>query len=159
MGVPAVAQAATIDVFVQSGVVSCPGGNLTGYITIEAMNKDMEEELDNIRGGSPPREPYFFLLCPRTTFDLTSVALTPLLSGSVFSCGTMGDPTLGCKFDGGNNQVLIENPVNVTDYKLQLISFVGVTFTGFTNAAFSGNAGSATTLDIYNSSFAVSARV
>ncbi len=153
MRVPVLAQVSTDDIFVQS-TVACPAGNISGYTTIEAMNSDMEIELNKLRGGTPPREPYMFLLCPETTFDASNVSLTPLLPGAVFICGTMGDPVSGCDFAGGSNQVLVEDPVNITDFELGMISFIGVTFTGFENSAISGN-GSNTTVALIRSNFEV----
>ena len=154
MQIPACAQDAT-DIFEQSTVVCPNGGDVNGYTTIEAMNSDMILELDKIRAGKPSEEPYIFVLCPDTDFDASAVALTPLLSGAVFSCGTMGDPSSACSFVGGANQVLIEDSASVPNYELQMVSFIGVTFTGFKNAAISGNAGSNTTVDLYRSNFEV----
>jgi hypothetical protein len=141
--------------FVQT-ITPCPSGNnISGYVTIEAMNNDMINELDNIRSGRPAQEPYIFVLCPDTVFNASVDALKPVLNGVVFTCGIMGDPALRCDVVGGANQVIIDNPVNITNYSLQTISFLGITFLGFTNSAISGAAGSATTIDLYRSNFDV----
>jgi hypothetical protein len=153
MQAPADAQPNTFE----QSIVACPsGGGVNGYTTIEAMNKDMETELKKIRAGKSPQSPYVFVLCPGTNFNASAVALTPLLSGAVFTCGIMGNPSSNCDFVGGANQVLINEPVNVTNYKLQMVSFKGITFTGFTNAAIMGNAGSNTSVALSRSNFEVS---
>ena len=66
------------------------------------------------------------------------------------------DPANGCQFSNGENLVVIEDPVNVTDYDTLTVSFVGVTFTGFDGAAISGNAGASATVQLFNSNFEVS---
>jgi hypothetical protein len=151
-----VAQNTTAGVFSMS-TVACPGDStIRGYTTIAAMNRDMRTELNAIRGGASSREPYIFVLCPNTMFDASDETLRPLLSGSVFTCGTTGNPNLNCDISGGSNQVVIDNPVNVTGYRLSMVSFVGVTFTGFENSAISGNASDTTTVDLTKSNFEVS---
>lgn len=156
--VPAFAQNTTNE-FSQS-TVDCPSNiDIRGYTAIKAMNTDMADELDKIRDGQKSREPYIFVLCPETTFDMSKGSLKPILSGSVFTCGTMGDPTLQCNFGGGSNQVVVDDPVNATNYKLRMISFVGVTFSGFDRSAISGNASNVTTVDLTKSNFEVSCSI
>ena len=144
--------------FVQS-IVPCPnspGGNVSGYVTIEDMNKDMRQELDIIRMGNGDLAPYIFVLCPDTLFNVTTEPLLPLLSGAVFTCGLEGDPALNCLFVGGADQIVIENPADdVPNYNLESISFMGITFTSFTNAAITGTATVPTTVGLYNCNFDV----
>ena len=144
--------------FVQT-TVPC-GGNTTmernssGYVTIEAMNLDMQVELEQIRNGRPSLEPYIFVLCPDVVFDLSIEPLRPLLSGSVFTCGLMGNISLGCEFNGGTDQIILDDiGKNITNYNLLSVSFIGITHTGFTSSVFSGTATSATTIDITQSLF------
>lgn len=141
----------------EQSVVECPGGDGTmGYIDISSINSDMKAELDRILAGAPSREPYIFSLCPSATFDASDEPLMPILSGSVFYCGT-GDPgSARCDFIGGETQVLIDGLSDSPNHELQTVSFVGVTFKGFSEAAISGSAGSNTTVDLVYSSFEVS---
>lgn len=141
---------------VGTSVEPCPNAaGVTGYSTLEAINVDMMAELEKIRAGGIPVEPYMFELCPNTVFDTTLLPLTPLLSGSVFSCGSAAAPGSACNFMGGATQILIEDPVDVTGYDLEMVSFVGITFLGFTGSAISGGAGANTTVDVANSIFSV----
>jgi len=145
------------DVGFGQSTVACPNApGLTGYNTLEALNSDMSAELEKIRLGEPAQEPYMFELCPNTIFDASAFPLIPLLSGSVFMCGSAAAPGTSCDFVGGQTQVLIEDPVNTPGYELAMVSFVGVSFLGFEGAAISGSAGSNTTVDFLNTLFAVS---
>jgi hypothetical protein len=127
--------------------------NFTGYVTIEAMNVDMQSELDQIRNGRPSQEPYIFVLCPDIVFDLSIEPLRPLLSGSVFTCGLMGNVSLGCEFRGGTDQIIIDATTNITNYNLLSVNLIGITHTAFTNSVLSGTATSSTTVDVSSSSF------
>lgn len=144
---------------VGTSVEPCPNAEgVTGYNTLDALNIDMVAELDKILAGDAPAEPYMFELCPNTVFDMSLAPLTPLLSGSVFSCGSAAAPGSGCNFTGGVTQILIEDPVNATGYDLEMVSFVGISFLGFTGSAISGGAGPNTTVGVLNSIFAVRCR-
>lgn len=139
-----------------TSVEPCPNApDVTGYSTVDALNSDMMAELEKIRAGGPPVEPYMFELCPNTIFNTSATPLIPLLSGSVFSCGSAAAPGTGCDITGGDTQVLIDDPADVPGYDLQMVSFVGISFMGFTGAAIGGGAGSNTTVDILNAKFAV----
>lgn len=140
----------------QQSTVGCPsGGGVTGYTTIQAMNNDMTTELNKIKAGKSPQPPYVFVVCPSTNVDASAVTLMPTLSGAVFTCGIEGNLSSNCFFVGGANQVLIDNPVNISNYKLSMVNFMGITFTGFTNAAITGNAGSNTTVTLSHVNFEV----
>ena len=144
---------------VGTSVEPCPSAaGVTGYTTLDALNTDMMAELEKIRAGALPAEPYMFELCPNTAFDVSTTPLTPLLSGSVFSCGSAAAPGSGCNFTGGVTQILIEDPVDVPGYDLEMVSFVGISFMGFTGSAIGGGAGSNTTVGVLNSIFAVRCR-
>ena len=147
--------------FIQT-LVPCGGNdtlsrNFSGYVTIEAMNLDMQVELDQIRSGRPPQEPYVFPLCPDIVFDLSIEPLRPLLSGSIFTCGLTGNISLGCEFRGGTDQIIIGDSsidTNSEAYVVQSVNFIGITHTGFTNSVLSGgSASSLTTIDITRASF------
>jgi hypothetical protein len=150
--------AQTTGAFVQT-VAPCPSdANITGYVNIADMNDDMVVELDQIRNGRAPQPPYVFLLCPETQFDATTQPLQPILNGAVFMCGMEGDPALNCRFMGGADQVVVDDPENVPQrYMLESISFMGLTFTGFNNSAISGTATAPTTISLYQCNFDVSA--
>jgi hypothetical protein len=117
------------------------------------MNEDMETELEKIRNGKTPAEPYVMVLCPDTALDATAATLLPSLNGVVFTCGPEGQNT-GCVISGGSNQVLInelENPP--AEYELNMVNFIGVTFQGFTGSSISGSAGSETTVNFLQATF------
>jgi len=140
-----------------TSVAACPNApGVVGYGTLDALNVDMTAELEKIQAGEPAQEPYMFELCPNTVFDTSVAPLVPLLSGSVFSCGSAAVPGTSCDFMGGQTQVLIEDPIDVPGYELDMVSIVGISFLGFTGSAISGGAGSNTTVDVINARFAVS---
>jgi hypothetical protein len=143
------------DRFIQT-VVSCGGNtttmNITGYVTIEQINLDMKVEFEQIRSGRPSQEPYIFVLCPNTVFDLSIVPLQPILSGSVFTCGIMGNVALNCEFRGGSDQIVLDAS-NLTNYNVLSVNFIGITHTGFANSVLSGTANAVTTVDITRSAF------
>jgi hypothetical protein len=149
--------AQTTGPFVQT-VIPCPSdANLTGYVNITDMNYDMMVELEQIRSGRAAQPPYVFLLCPATVFDATPQPLQPRLSGAVFTCGLEGDPAAQCRFTGGADQIRIEAPENVpSEYRLETISFMGLTFTGFNNSAITGTAAAPTTVRLDQCNFEVS---
>jgi len=149
---PALAQG---DAGFEQSVVECPEGDGTmGYNNIKSINNDMKAELGKILAGEPSHEPYMFSLCPSAIFDTSEEPLMPVLSGSVLYCGSK-DPGKKCHFVGGEHQVLVDEPANNTDYALQTVSFVGVTFRGFSGSAIRGSAGSNTTVDLVRSNFEV----
>jgi hypothetical protein len=125
-----------------------------GYATIEAMNTDMMQEVALIIGGKTPQETYRFVLCPNTVIDASSTTLTPLLDGSIFLCGETGSLEGACEISGGAMQVDIGVPMAGSP-QIASVSFMGITFGGFTEAAISGDAGSNTTVTLSQSSFAV----
>lgn len=113
----------------------CPSnGALTGYASIAALNNDIEAELARISGGGEPENEYVYMLCPRQEFDAALEPLRPLLSGSVFRCGVSGQSTDRCTIQGGSEQIRIEDSV-ISTFPLNDVSFVGLTFDGFTNNA------------------------
>ena len=142
---------------VGTSIEACPNApGVMGYSTLEALNVDMTAELAKIQAGEPAQAPYMFELCPNTIYDTSITPLIPLLSGSVFSCGSVAVPGTSCDLMGGQSQVLIEDPVGIPGYELEMVSFVGISFLGFTGSAISGGAGSNTTVDVLNARFAVS---
>jgi len=106
-------------------------GTLVGYKTLEAINNDMQAELQRISSGGQPEELYEFVFCPETVFDANSVVLEPVLSGSTFICGSDGDPGNNCIILGGDEQVRIVDS-SLPNFPLVQLNFVGVTFAGFT---------------------------
>lgn len=140
----------------QSVVACLNATDFVGYESLEALNTDMSAESQKIKDGEPPQPPYVFELCPNTNFDVTAGPLIPLLSGSVFMCGSGTSPGENCEFVGGTTQVLIEEPIDTPDYQLSLVSFAGISFSGFDESAISGGAGFNTTVDFTNVLFTVS---
>lgn len=135
---------------------ACPD-NSTGYASIAALNNDINSEAARIEAGGTPQAIYLYRLCPQTTFQISgNNTLTPLLDGSVFRCGNSGNPADNCVLAGGTNQVEIVKSV-IAGYGIKDIRFQGVSFTGFTGSAISGDANSTTTLTLENVQFYVSA--
>ena len=112
-------------------VEPCPSNPvLSGYASIAALNNDIQAEVDRIAGGGAPEEEYVFTLCPRHVFEVTTEALLPRLSGSVFQCGVSGSSTDNCVFRGGSEQIRVEDSTIAT-YPLVSVLFRGLTFEGF----------------------------
>jgi hypothetical protein len=139
-----------IQVTAQASAGPCPGaaGNgIIGYTSITAMDADQQSELLRIRDGGVPRPPYVFTICPGQALDFTvpSAPFQPVLSGSIFTCGTTGAAAGNCMFVGGDTQIIVQDSA-VTGYPLQTIEFRGITFAAFTGAAIAGGAGAGTTV-------------
>jgi hypothetical protein len=135
--------------------VDCPsGGGTRGYDNIVSINNDIAAELSKIQAGAPSQEPYIFVLCPSTTFNIDDKPLLPQLSGSVFTCGTSGAVDNNCTFVGGSDQIVVSRPTNA-GYELKMLSFVGLTFSNFTNSAITGDVGASTTISVFRSNFEV----
>lgn len=113
--------------------VSCPADtSISGYTSVTSINQDIERELDRIEGGGDPQESYLVTLCPETTFDTSSSGpLLPTLDKTTISCGPDGDAGNNCVFSGGPTNILIADPT-IDGYTINTLSFVGLTFTGFT---------------------------
>lgn len=154
----------------QTGAQPCPGlPDVSGYTSVFALNNDMLFELAQIATGTAPQPEYEFILCPNTVFDFTPapgnetnttlpvVPLMPVLNNVVFQCGTTGNVDDECIFSGGDTQVEIEDS-NVADFPLEMVTFRGLTFSEFDDAAIAGGADDTTTVFILDSNFEVSAR-
>ena len=102
-------------------------GSIVGYTSIEDINLDMEDIVMNgtIAG------PYQFTLCPLSTFEVVE-PLRPLLSNSVFVCGT-GSVGESCTITGGTQQVVLEGDVND-------VTLFGLDFENFSNASIAASA-------------------
>ncbi len=124
-----------------------------GYSRISDMNLDIDRELGAIAGGKTPDATYLFILCPDTQFDVGDAPLTPMLDNSIFACGDTGKAT-GCVFKGGEIQVNVPRS-KIGGHNMQAVSFVGVTFQGFSQAAISGDAGSTTEVTLSHVKFSV----
>eukprot|EP00522_Entomoneis_paludosa_P006421 CAMPEP_0172451820 /NCGR_PEP_ID=MMETSP1065-20121228/9691_1 /TAXON_ID=265537 /ORGANISM="Amphiprora paludosa, Strain CCMP125" /LENGTH=668 /DNA_ID=CAMNT_0013203791 /DNA_START=39 /DNA_END=2045 /DNA_ORIENTATION=- len=114
----------------------CPSdASTTGYSTISALNSAMEAELALIESGSTPQDSYEFILCPNTVFDTAAGPLRPILDAASFLCGANGTSVNACTFEGGDQQVFIEDS-QVATYPLETMLFAGITFRGFTENVF-----------------------
>jgi hypothetical protein len=128
----------------------CPGNSgINGYTTVAALNTAMTTELAAIQGGKTPTPPYLFTICPNTVLSTSTQPLTPVLSGAEFVCGSNGALSNSCAIQGGNNQVTIQDST-VSGYKLQNVTFSGITFDGSTQSSVIAKAGSGTTLNFVN---------
>jgi hypothetical protein len=135
----------------------CPGvaGNgIIGYTTVAAMNMDQQAELNRIRDGGMPAPSYLFTICPGQALDFTTASFQPVLSGSIFSCGTTGRVEQECMFVGGGTQIVMQDSA-VSGYPLRAVEFRGITFTAFTGSAIAGRAGAGTTVSLNNVVFEV----
>ena len=135
----------------QAATVPCPSdSSITGYDNIAAVNSDMDQELDRIRGGGTPQaNGYFVVLCPQTTFEIGSDTLRPSLDLLTISCGTSGAQNQNCTFTGGSQHVQVLDS-DVAGYTLNSINIVGVTFTNFGGTAFSARASAPTEVTLLN---------
>lgn len=141
-----------------NSAVQCPQSpDVTGYVSIEALNNDMEAERDRIQseGVESALSSYTFTLCPNQVFDAANEALTPVLSGAQFVCGATGSSQDSCSISNGQNQVLIEDST-VAGYPIETVGFAGVTFSQFGTSAIAGGADSTTTVILNDPTFLVS---
>lgn len=136
-------------------VEECPTNRgIIGYTSLEKINADIEAESKFITNGGSPRRPYLFLLCPNSRYDASIITLNPSLGGSIFMCGENGYVADSCEIYGGSNQVII-NESSISNYVIDQIDFIGITFAGFSLSAISGNAGSNTTVELRDARFQV----
>jgi hypothetical protein len=128
--------------------VSCPtNSSIVGYTSVASLQADFVSERDAIeQGESVAQASYLFTLCPNTSFVFSNDPITPLLDQSTIRCGTSGDPIDACIFSGGATQVVVESSTLENFYAITQITFEGVSFTQFTQAAISGSALDTTTL-------------
>lgn len=111
---------------------NCPrSGKVIGYTSIADMNADMKVEHDRIQAGGTPMSSYTYRLCPNHVFDASEEPLKPLLNNVNFVCGESGSRANNCVVLGGSEQVRIENS-DVAGYPIKMLSFMGMTFAGFT---------------------------
>lgn len=134
--------------------VPCPTGE-QGYVSITAMNEDMQDELARIVAGGAAIPSYDFVLCPDTTFDGT-VTLLPVLSQTRFICGA-GGTSKTCIIAGGTQQVLIAEST-VSTVPVTSVSFVDITFSGFNGTSISAFASNVTSAAFSGCTWTVSAR-
>ena len=123
----------------EPSTTSCPGTDpaITGYTSIESINSDMETERIRIEGGGTPQELYNLILCPETTFDTSQGPLQPALDQLTISCGGSGgggEVGNNCILSGGPTNILLADPSSPIDgYEIDVLNFVGLTFTAFTD--------------------------
>lgn len=135
-------------------IVACANSDGdTGYESIAEMNTDIQEELALLFTGKTPEASYEFVLCPNTALDMGNETLIPLLDNSMFLCGAQGTST-GCVLAGGELQVGIAEPIDPI-HTMTSVSFIGISFQGFTEAAIAGDGIRNTTVTVSQSSFAV----
>jgi len=123
-----------------------------GYDSLQAIQTDMDAERDRIINGinEEPASSYQFVLCAQTEFVVTT-PLRPSLDNAQLLCGL--PPRLGnnCVLTGHDIQVEVSQDWD--DYPVTETSFVGVTFSQFTQAAIAGTASDAVRVLVVNSQF------
>lgn len=140
----------------QQNVVVCRNADgVMGYESIAGINEDMMRELALLAGGKQPESSYRLILCPNTVFDASNATLTPLLNNVMFLCGENGSRENGCEFRGGTAQVAIEDSI-IDAHKVNTVSIMGLTFTGFTGTSIGGGGSSNVTVNLDMVEFAVS---
>ncbi|KAG7367462.1 hypothetical protein IV203_030133 [Nitzschia inconspicua] len=116
----------------EPSVEPCPSdSSISGYTSITTVNRDIDQEINRISDGGLPQEQYSLTLCPGT-FDTAASPLLPRLNQASFSCAAMGNVNDGCIFSGGGTNIRIEDPL-IDGYNINAITFLGITFTSFTN--------------------------
>lgn len=136
----------------------CPGDStIRGYDALVDVQSDMQMELDDIKEGRLPQSTYIFTLCPNMVYDISTFILTPVLSGAIFVCGDKGDPKDRCVVFGGEEQIRIIDS-SLPDYPLESVSFIGITFTGFTGVSVAAKSSRKTTVTFSDCQWKVSQR-
>lgn len=113
---------------------TCSDGG-KGYITIQDINADQEEEYNRIiHGISKSRSKYLFVLCEGTIFDASIEPLGVRLDGSSFSCGQnkISSSSNDCIISGGTEQVIIGHGKQTENLH---IKFQGIIFQKFTTSS------------------------
>lgn len=128
---------------------------LRGYRSLVDVQRDMENELDDIKLRGEPDSAYIYTLCPNEMYYTSDVILTPVLSGAIFVCGRNGDPEDRCLLYGGNEQVRIIDST-VPEYPLESVSFVGITFTAFKEMSINAKSSRTTTVTFSDCRWTVS---
>jgi hypothetical protein len=106
------------------------------FTTISDLNNEMIAEKDRIINGGIPESTYTYVLCSNTFFDTSNITLQPLLDNTIFTCGGYSNSTTNskrynnCVLIGGKEQVIIQDST-IPGYAINLLSFIGITFTGF----------------------------
>jgi hypothetical protein len=121
--------AQTDPAFTRAAACAAPDAGIVGYSTIDNLNLDMEDELSRIvnDGGDIPAIDYNMILCPGS-ISAAAGPLLPILDRVVFTC-TDGTE---CSIDGSNGQQVLIQDSAATGYTITSITFMGVTFSGFT---------------------------
>jgi hypothetical protein len=140
----------------------CPRDEtVVGYSSLEDINDDMQTELRRIRQGGVPSDSYTFRLCPSKVFDASTTTLLPVLSNSLFVCGSGGNRNDNCIILGGSEQVRIVDST-LASFPLKRLTFMGITFADFkgndaaTGTCISALANSQTTASFLDVAFTVS---
>jgi len=133
---------------------TCGDGSL-GYASLASLNSQIDADAAEVAAGEPPRSMYLYRICPGARFDFGGQnRLRPRLDGSVFQCGD-GPSGGDCRFQGGDDQVVIDQPGAEGGTILSDVRFQGITFTDFTNSAIRGSADSGTKVTLEDTIFAV----
>jgi hypothetical protein len=120
--------AQTESAFTRAAPCAAPDDGIVGYSTIDALNLDMEDELSRIvdDGGAIPTNDYIMTLCPGS-ISAQLGPLRPILDKVVFMCT---DGTECAIDESTTQQVLIQDSAEA-GYTIRSITFMGVTFSGF----------------------------
>jgi len=141
--------------FQQQNAVPCPdNADIIGYTSVDSLREDMQAETDRIAAGGVPEPSYDFVICPGPT-QITftdNEPLIPTLNRVTIRCGDLAQ---SCFFEGGTEQILIKDS-EIDGYPLEEVSIIGMTFSGFSGAAMTGDASESTRVNIFDSTFTVS---
>ncbi len=118
----------------------CPHAHgSSGYLTIQDMATDINEEKKRIEGGGDPFPSYNYVICPMTilTFTEEDPPIQPAFNGTIFMCGVDGLEK-GCEIRGGTIQFAISDESFVSGSTIaaqSTVSFQGIVFSRFSRTA------------------------
>ena len=118
----------------------CPGTpGSDGYLTIQDIALDIQDEVGRIEKGGFPLPSYNYAICPKAKlqFNESDLPIAAAFDGTSFTCGDDNSGS-GCEIHGGDTQFVIseENLVSKSGKAaIMAISFKGIVFSGFSKSA------------------------
>ena len=132
----------------------CDDGTTIGYDTLQELNLDKADERRRIlqEGNAFPN--YIFTLCPNTVFDGNNTIVTDLENMQV-GCGVPPRRDNNCIITGGGLHMAVVDFAE-TNHPVTSVQAIGITFSGFEDAAIGGPAGGDTVVELFDNAFSVS---